>query len=343
MDIQNHFYGHSAVYAAHAGLERPRHVAGLIQHGWTPVSPIATHFADLAEAAPEGNLFVWTHSSRGWTEAYSRRTAGHTTTAVGAPFLYLLDAARRDASVPPKSIDTVVFPFHGTRLVSVDGDHAAYAREVYEAEGSSLICMHIDDLQRPEIVDAWTSAGHQLTTAGERRDPLFLARVIWLVMSARKVVSNRMATALVYSAAAGTPVSIYGPHFQIAGILETSSESYLQNLWPEFYSPAVDIEDLRAVADLELGRPHMKAPAELRQILGWQTVAPAPFFNYWLGAPVEKALVVLGLKKRAVGPVINEVKLSPLDFLRHPLEHLPDPLPNVTSYAPIQPRILERL
>ncbi|GAA1341750.1 hypothetical protein [Arthrobacter roseus] len=202
--------------------------------------------------------------------------------------------------------------------------------------------MHVDDLQRPDIVNAWTSAGHQLTTAGERRDPLFLARVLWLLMSARKVVSNRMATALVYSAAAGTPVSIYGPHFQIAGISETSSESYLQKLWPEFYSPAAHIDDIRAVADLELGRRHMKAPAELRQILGWQTAAPAPFLNYWVGAPVEKARAVLGLKKRAVGPVINGVKLSPLDFLRHPLEHLPDPLPRHTAFALVQPKILER-
>lgn len=339
MDIQNHFYGHSAVYAAHCGLPRPRHVAGLIQHGWTPVSPISTHFADLAGSAPTGNLFTWTHSSRGWTEAESAETTGFSSTAIGAPFLYLLDMVAAQEPQIEKTIDTVVFPFHGTRLVAVEGDQRAYAQEIYDREGPSTVCMHVDDLQRPDIVDAWTSSGHRITSAGERRDPNFLARVLWLLLSSRKVVSNRLATALVYGASAGIEVAIYGPHFQIAGISETSSESYLRKLWPEFYEK-IDPADLRLIADKELGREYMRSSVGLRQVLGWQTPSPRPFFDYWIGAPLEKAQAVLGTKKRAVGPVINEVKLSPLHFLRHPLEHLPDALPRSASSRTVEPRML---
>jgi len=47
VDIQNHFYGHTAALAAYAGLSRPRHVAGLIQHGWTTVPPIPVNFGDF--------------------------------------------------------------------------------------------------------------------------------------------------------------------------------------------------------------------------------------------------------------------------------------------------------
>jgi hypothetical protein len=241
--------------------------------------------------------------------------------------------------MPAKTIDTVVFPFHGTRLVAVEGDQHAYAREIYEREGASTVCMHIDDLQRPELVDAWVSAGHRITSAGQRRDPDFLARVLWLLLSSRKVVSNRLATALVYGASAEIEVSIYGPHFQIAGISETSSESYLRKLWPEFYEN-VSASEMRLIADKELGREYMRSPVSLRQILGWQTPSPRPFFDYWFGAPLEKAQAVLGTKKRAVGPVINEIKLSPLHFLRHPLEHLPDHLPRSSSSQAVEPRML---
>lgn len=339
MDIQNHFYGHSAVYAAHAGLDRPRHIAGLVQHGWTPVTPISTHFADLAGAAPRGNLFTWTHSSRGWTEAESRRNTGFTSTPIGSPALYLLDMIKQGGTTPAKDIPALVFPFHGTRLIAVEGDQHAYAQEILDREGPAVVCMHVDDLQRPELVRAWTSAGHRITTAGQRRDPNFLARVLWLLLSAEKVISNRLATALVYGAAAGTPVSIYGPHFHIAGIAETSSEQYLRRLWPEFYLDDADPLVLKDVADAELGRAYLRSPEGLRQVLGWQSRSPKPFVDYWLGAPLSKARTVLGWKDRAVSHVVNEVAVSPLHFLKSPLEHLPDRLPRTTSCIAVAPEI----
>ncbi len=339
MDIQNHFYGHSAVLAGYAGLHRPRHMAGLLQHGWTPVTPIRTHFADLAGSAPAGKLFTWTHDSRGWTEEESARETGFRSTAIGSPALYLAEMVKRSGVAIERPIDAVVFPFHGTRLVSVEGDQEAYAREVFEREGPALVCMHIDDLQKPEIVNAWTKAGHRITTAGERRDPAFLARVMWLLMSSRKVISNRLATALVYAAAVETPVSIYGPHFQIAGIEETSSEEYLQRLWPEFYEETTSVPDLLEIANAELGHSYLQSPSELRRTLGWDCPAFRPFADYWIGAPIAKAQAVLGWKKREVGPVVNEVKLSPLHFLKDPLEHLPDRLPRTASTSLLAPSL----
>ncbi|MGG5171233.1 hypothetical protein ACQR35_03500 [Pseudarthrobacter sp. J1738] len=339
MDIQNHFYGHSAVLAGHAGLPRPRHMRGLLQHGWTPVTPISTHFADLASAAPAGNLFVWTHDSRGWTEEESVRETGFRSTAIGAPALYLAEMVNRSGPPIERTIDAVVFPFHGTRLVSVDGDQNAYAREIFEREGSALVCMHVDDLQKPEIVKAWTDAGHTITSAGERRDSAFLARVMWLLMSSKKVISNRLATALIYGAAVETPVSIYGPHFQIAGIQETSSEEYLRRLWPEFYEDATDGPTLLSVARAELGYEYMQSPEELRHTLGWDTPSVRAFADYWVGAPIAKAQAILGLKKREVGPLVNDVKPSPLHFLRDPFEHLPDRLARSSSTTLVAPKM----
>ncbi|MBT2549814.1 hypothetical protein [Arthrobacter sp. ISL-65] len=337
MDIQNHFYGHSAVLAGYAGLQRPRHMAGLLQHGWTPVTPIRTHFADLADSAPQGNLFTWTHASRGWSEEESVRETGFASTPIGSPALYLAEMVRNSGVAIERSIDAVVFPFHGTRLLDVEGDHQGYAKEVFEREGSALVCMHVDDLQKPEIVEAWRQAGHSITTAGERRDPAFLARVMWLLMSSKKVVSNRLATALMYGAAVETPVSLYGPHFQIAGVQETSSEEYLRSLWPEFYEESISVPVLQKIAYAELGHEYMKSPSDLRSVLGWDSRGLRPFADYWIGAPWTKAKSILGLKQRKVGPVVNEAKLSPLHFLKDPFEHLPDRLPRSASTRLVAP------
>ena len=83
MDIQNHYYGHSAVMAAYAGLSRPRHVAGLLQHGWTATSPVDAHFADfplVGRDPKRRRLLVWSHASRAWSPSEQDRP----TTAVGA-------------------------------------------------------------------------------------------------------------------------------------------------------------------------------------------------------------------------------------------------------------------
>ncbi|WP_052207591.1 hypothetical protein [Sinomonas humi] len=339
MDIQNHFYGHSAVLAGHAGLRAPRHIPGLYQHGWTPVTPLRTHFADLAHATPPGNLFVWSHDSRGWTERESRMETGFSSTPIGAAALYLARHVEQSGMLPERSIDSVVFPFHGTRLVSVEGDQAGFAREVFEREGSAVVCMHVDDMQKPEIVKAWKDAGHIITTAGERRDPLFLARVMWLVMSAKKIVSNRLATALVYAAAVDTPVHIYGPHFQIAGIQETSSEEYLRELWPEFYEEEPNTAQLRKIAEQELGEAYLRSPLELRKVLGWDKRNPRPFIDYWLRSPLAKAEAILGLRDRKVGPLVNEVEVSPFQFFKNPFEHLPGALPRTASTTLVAPSL----
>src|SRR5918994_6819186 len=89
MEAQNHFYGHSAALAAYVGRSRPRHIHGLVQHGWTAVSPVTTHFRDFpavgTSAGPRSaRLLVWTHESRGWDPGREE----HETTPIGAQLVY---------------------------------------------------------------------------------------------------------------------------------------------------------------------------------------------------------------------------------------------------------------
>ncbi|MFK0728641.1 hypothetical protein NQ707_05610 [Rothia sp. BD8] len=373
MDIQNHFYGHSAAYAAHAGLSAPRHIAGLVQHGWTPTSPVRSHFTELASAAPAGGLFVWSHGSRAWDPARDEEETGYRSTAIGAPFLYLADQVRARGAMPERTIPTVVVPFHGSKIFQLEGDQSVYARQVYEKEGPAVVCLHVDDMEHEEIVRAWTDTGHRVTTCGQRRDPEFLSRNLWLLASARKVVTNRVATASFYAAALGTPVHTYGPFYSVRNAAATDpDEAAMRAMFPEFFAEQPDQEALRRIAEVELGRPWMRRPEELTRLLGWDGSTLRPALQYWLTGPVDKALKVLGLRTSAVttpqspthdgqasdptpAPAVPNrtepnaggepaepsagPKPHPLAFLRHPLQHLPERLPRSTYPQAVAPGI----
>src|SRR5450759_2009741 len=212
VDIQNHFYGHTAALAAYAGLSRPRHVAGLIQHGWTTVPPIPVNFGDFPDVEKSGrrHLFVWSHGSRAWDPARSPRQSF----ALGSPWAYLVstDAAQRQvaSSSDGDAIGTLIMPLHSTRIVEVRGDQGSLAQEYLRDEGPSTVCLHAEDIHKPDIVSSWLDAGHRVVTAGPRHDPDFLSRIMALVLASERVVANRLMTPVLYAASLGRDVAVYG-------------------------------------------------------------------------------------------------------------------------------------
>lgn len=332
MDIQNHYYGHSAALAQHAGLRSVRHIDGLLQHGWTVRSPTLVHFSDFATLPRTARRLVWSHAARGWDPAADQ----FETTPIGAPFLYLSALA---ADQPVEALGaTVAFPVHDTRLVKLEHDEAPLARELAERDGPSIICLHPEDLERPEKQRVWLEHGHRVVSAGERRDPQFLGRVLRLVRGADRVVSNQLSTAVIYAAAEGTPTAIYGSEVTI-GALGTEVSRRTRELWPEFHENADDA--LRqSIARHELGHEHLRDAPALRTALGWDRSSPGPLLSYWGGAPLRKAGAVLGLVKRPAGVQDAGSGGSPLVFLRHPLSHLPSRLPRLPEHDALLPEPL---
>jgi hypothetical protein len=321
VDIQNHYYGHSAALALHAHVGSVRHINGLVQHGWTVASPSLFQFADFAKLPRGAHRFVWSHEARGW----GPDTDGFDTFPIGAPFLYL---SALFAGAPLIRRDTsVVFPVHDTRIVKIANDDEGFAREVAEREGPAIICLHPEDLDNPDRYRRWTRFGHTVVSAGARRDPQFLGRILGLVRSAKRVVSNQLSTAVVYAAAEGTETAIYGPTAS-NGALGSSIQTRTRELWPEFHE-ASSVAARQSIAFAELGRSHLLDAAELRAVLGWDRRSPVPFLTYWAGAPLRKAGAVLGLVKRPEGARDPGSAASPLVFLRHPLSHLPGSLPRL--------------
>jgi hypothetical protein len=327
VDIQNHYYGHSAVFAAHVGLPRPRHIAGLVQHGWTATSPVAAHFADFPDVGkqPERRrLLVWSHRSRAWEPTAEARP----TMAIGSPFLYLELLLTASGWARSDRIGPVFIPFHGTRLVRVRGAHKELAHQVAEVDGPSTVCLHSDDILDPDITDAWASAGHHLVTAGHRDDPEFLLRIMYLVGNASKVSSNRLSTALVYAAAIGSPSVVYGDPLTF-GQERTTKVDELRQKWPEFYETTARAE-VTTLARAELGDDALLTPEALRFELGWlrkSNVGPAT--DYWLSSPLSKAARVLGLAGRSEESrtAMSAGSSNPLLWLKDPRSHLPRRLP----------------
>ncbi|MDP5227241.1 MULTISPECIES: hypothetical protein [Arthrobacter] len=257
--------------------------------------------------------------------------------AVGAPYLYLLESARASSAVPGKGEKTLVLPLHGTALLKVDGDHRAYARQVREKEGPAAVSLHIDDLDNREIVDAWAEEGHEIVSAGDRRDPQFIGRILWMMSSAPRVVSNRLSTAILYASATGADVALYGPDFKLGRNAHADPGRVMRDHWPEFYDPSTSQSVLRKLADAELGKDDMRSPEDLKRLLGWDGSTAGPFFEYWLSGPVTKAQMVLGLKELPEGAHATEAGLSPWHWIRSPFKHLPSALPKLPPLAAAEP------
>jgi hypothetical protein len=325
MDIQNHFYGHTAALAGYAGLPRPRHVAGLIQHGWTTVPPIPVNFGDFPDVEKNGTrkLFVWSHGSRAWDPAVSPRASF----PLGSPWAYLAstEPARR-ALADTRGSGVLIVPLHSTRIVQVLGDQGSLAQAYLRREGPCTVCLHAEDIQKQEIVDSWLDAGHRVVTAGPRHDPDFLARILALVLASERVVANRLMTPVLYAASLGRDVGVYGDPLSIHGA-ELHSQDAIRSLWPELHGESLDRGVTTELARVELGFQHLLGPSELRSALGWNGRSAGPAIQYWAGAPVRKTMNVLGLGQRDPGSTEKQVGASPLAWLRHPMSHLPRPLP----------------
>lgn len=326
MDLQNHYYGHSVVLARHCGLPRPRHIAGLLQHGWTPTSPLLYHFADFPRLPARHRYLVWSHRSRGWDPLDDRPSV-----AIGAPWLYM-PPPRTTPVATPGERRVVVFPAHGTKVVRMTGDHAAFAAQVAAEYGPAVVSLHDDDAGHREAAAIWAARGHVPVSAGQRRDPRFMCRIRSLISGADLVIANRLSTSVLYAAVLGVPVRITGPAFGL--LLGTGVDAQgalhhqLRRTWPEFYDDSATLDDHRQVAARELGADAVREPTELAELLGWGGRNPRPFLQYWVGGPLHKAGNVLGVSHRMDDGMSLVSGASPLTWLRHPASHLPARLPD---------------
>ena len=239
---------------------------GLIQHGWTALSPVSTHFRDFPHLGlkdGDSRLLVWSHSSRAWDPAAER----HHTTPIAAPFVYL--AAASGALPQPRDHrdEVVLMPVHGIQTQRVRGTTPAWpgCGATRRARRPSA-CM--PRMPRTRRSPAYRAAGHRLVVLGDRMDPAFLWRLWTMVGRARRVVSNRLSTPVVYAAHLGVDVGVYGDALRIDGE-GVADNDRVRELWPRLHGATIDPATAKAISDAELGAAYQKPAQELEELLGW--------------------------------------------------------------------------
>jgi len=301
MNHQNHWYGHAHVLARYCGLATPPRIWGYLQHGWN----VHDGYGADDSPAPGAPRLVWSDGPRRRGLAAGRR--GYR--VIGAPFAYLLatdptgdapgsDAARR-GTVPAGAAPglapaagaarrgtvlagaarrgTIFYPFHGWEAQSVYGDHRSLAAEVAaRAEPPVTVCLYWLEYRHPQLREMYESFGFRVITHGRRgghyrgTDPWFLHKQLAELRAHRWVAANRLCTAVLYGAAAGCRVSIFGDPM----LIEREHPAYggiarIRRLWPELHRPDVDPGLAAEVAGQELGLRYVAPPAELAEVLGW--------------------------------------------------------------------------
>jgi hypothetical protein len=312
MNHQNHWYGHAHVLARYCGLATPPRIWGYLQHGWN----VHDGYGADDGPAPGVPRLVWSDGParrgmlagrRGYrvigapfayllatpqpappvgpTTAGRRRRRRSVPTASGSAFA--ANGARRP-TVPASTVDgarrgTIYYPFHGWEAQAVFGDHRALAAEIAaRAEPPVTICLYWLEFRHPQLRELYESFGFRVITHGPRgghyqgTDPWFLNRQLAELRAHRWVAANRLCTAVLYGAAAGCRVGVYGDPMMI----ENEHPAYggiarIRRLWPELHAPEVDPGYAAEVARQELGVRHVAPPAELADLLGWPPLGRA--------------------------------------------------------------------
>jgi hypothetical protein len=197
---------------------------------------------------------------------------------VGAPFLYLLGATDLDElRVEPtfQAKTTLAYLTHAGFRGGVLGDHARFAAAVRERESGGVIqSVHWMDSNKHGVLRNYVDVGFELAFSGHRLDPTYLENQLQRLLSVRRVVADQLGTGLLYAAALGREVEIYGQPFGHSGRTDWAEkiERFTRRYVPELLEGPLVGEDARQLGGRELGADYVKPPDELRRILGWSGV-----------------------------------------------------------------------
>jgi hypothetical protein len=276
MHRENHYYGHAEILAAAAGLERPRRIAGYLQHGWQVGTGVVPDCA--RNRWPK---LVW--SSRNLDAC--RREGIRRAVATGAPFLYLPP----EEDPGPERDALLAFPYHGWLGGEVDALERAYEEyaaslETLRADGFEAItvCMYWLEHRREELREIFARRGFEVTTAGNGlTDPEHLPRLRRLVRAHAHVTSNRIATCTFYALASGRPFFLHGPAMVLRGsAAEAAAEkrAFEEREFPELRYDRYEGRVAGETARRELGAEHRLDASALREVLGWEETGPMTRF-----------------------------------------------------------------
>ena len=270
MHHANYYYGHADVLARYCGLAEPLHpprMQGYLQHGWN----IGDGMAPGVPFVEGSRLLVWSEQVRRRAWSQGRRDV----VVVGSPFAYLLELKKDEPQ--PEREGTIFYPFHGWEGQEVMGDHQRQIDELRANEsGPITVCLYWNEHRVKSVRRLYEKAGFRVICHGYRSfwwrdlDREFLSRQLTELRRHRRVVSNRLCSAIWYGLLAGCQAAVYGDPMVLGHAdLTFGGEPRLHRQWPEVYGYDPDPVVGREIARSELGADVLASPQELRAHLGW--------------------------------------------------------------------------
>ncbi len=272
MHHHNHYYGQTHILSRYCGLddEFPPRLRGYLQHGWN----IGCGWNPVHEFFDGAWRWVWSDAPRRRGHSLGRRNYH----VIGAPWLYLLDMEPELGVVPEEEREgTLWLMFHGWEGGKIEGDHKRLIDEIRETEpGPVTFSLYYTEYERPEIRRWYDKAGFDVVSFGKRgwnyqgTDRKFLYKQLQAFRRHKRVASNRLATAIFYGVSVGCEPAVYGDPMELGGENPLfGGVARIARLWPEMLGKNIDMATAREITDLELGKPWMTSPTELRMLLDW--------------------------------------------------------------------------
>lgn len=271
---ENHFYGHSNIFAKYVGLDSPKPIVGTIQHGWNTLDG----FGGTIGRRDDIKRFVWSDifAQRGHLMGYRNYSV------IGSPWRYLCELYDDEIKIADDSDSregTLFFPFHGWEGSTVVGDYSRLIDQIKAIEGNGpvTVCLYWLEFDDEQIRGLFEEAGFRVVCNGHRdtqrhKGPnSFLVNQLRECLRHKKVASNRLATAVIYGASVGCDVGIYGDPMALkvndSPVRQLDDRTNL--MFPEFESEEIDRSIAQPLAREQLGWDFLMSPTELAHELDW--------------------------------------------------------------------------
>lgn len=274
MNLINSIYGIDFILACAAGITgRTPPIWGFLQHSWMERLP----FWEGEVHSRHWPVFVYNDVN---LQAALEWGLGEDIPVVpiGSPYLYLcrlLESAGGPAV--KQGSGTIVYPTHGDGSdlqLQVNRDFADVVRE--REDGAVTVCLHRHEWGNPRMVEAWSRHGFRVICHGLGDERFVLFRQHAEATRHAKVVSNTMTTAVWHASAVGLAAEVYGPPSEPAEAWDTLEAMVARHSsrWPDLYvEGGASAARAQELAFEELGHRHLRAPEELRELLGWSGAA----------------------------------------------------------------------
>jgi hypothetical protein len=282
------FYGAMNVWQKYCGITKATHPKSFrSQHGWCvqerqAIDPIL--LIQEPEIDPERTYLVARKDEEAFLES-----AGIRAKAIGLPYVYskAMPAKRRPGSL-------LVMPAHSLEYTRHEWKFDAFAQRIQEISdqfSEVVCCVHPACQTNGYWKPNFERLGIPCVMGADVFDRNGLVRIKTLMNQFEFMTTNVLGSHVVYAAAAGVKVSIFGdyaeyreedyqstefyqlhPHV-LRPVLDLFSESHVRSQYPSLFCDPIKAQFAKAWADTELGLENRLSPQKLRQLLGWDRLS----------------------------------------------------------------------